>query len=508
MTCRLTPMMLALIAAGVAAGTPIPVQAQDATASPPTASASAQDQTISPIGDWLGVLSVQGIELRLAIHLSVDENGDLIGTMDSLDQGANGIPIETVSFDTESQKLTLEMPPLGARYEGTIDAEGILRGTWTQGAEMVLDFERTEGSTALNRPQHPVAPFPYLVQDVRFDGLAIADADGTSQAAEHTLAGTLTLPEGDGPFPAAVLITGSGPQDRDETIFGHRPFLVIADDLTQRGIAVLRYDDRGFGESTGDFNGATHEDFADDARAAVAFLRSDPRIDPNGIGLIGHSEGGIAAPLVAADDEAIAFVVLLAGPGVPMDELLLTQHRALIAAEMDEDDPRFQQTLDDQRALFDVVLSIHAESDLPQAREIMRSVIDGMIERATAEELAEAGNINPDQSIDVMLSPWYRTLIQYEPAVALQAMTCPVLAINGDLDIQVDAADNIAAIENALSASRNPDFTTTILPGLNHLFQPAETGTIDEYGKIETTFDPAALDLLSAWITDRMLGMD
>ncbi|MEM8739338.1 MAG: alpha/beta fold hydrolase [Planctomycetota bacterium] len=444
---------------------------------------------------------MQGIALRLLLNLSVDGDNGWVGTLDSPDQGATGLAISEITFDDRTRTLSLALPNIGAHYRGTLDDAGVLRGVWVQGAELPLDFVRVEGETGLKRPQEPTPPFPYTVEAVRFGG----------PGGEHTLAGTLTLPEGDGPFPAAILITGSGPQDRDETLFGHKPFWVIADDLTRRGVAVLRYDDRGVGGSTGDFAGATHLDFAEDARAAATYLRSDPRIDKDRLGLIGHSEGGLIAPLVVANDQAIAFVVLLAAPGVPLDHLLITQfERQLYTEGIQATDPRFVASITDLRAVFDLLLSASNQEEIAKVRDEVHKRFTRIRLRSfpgeTSTKLSSVDAAAVEQQVDTCLGAWFRTLLAHDPGPALRALDVPVLALSGSLDVQVDPQANPSAMEDRFAESGHPDATVTVLPGLNHLLQPATTGQVAEYGQIETTVDPAALEAIGAWLETRFVN--
>ena len=302
------------------------------------------------------------------------------------------------------------------------------------------------------------------------------------------LAGTLTLPPGKGPFPAAVMITGSGAQDRDEAILGHRPFAVIADRLTRDGIAVLRMDDRGFAKSTGDFASATDDDFAVDTAADVAFLRTRADIDPARIGLIGHSEGGLVAPKVAARDPRIAFIVLMAGPGVPLSEVLRAQ-RAALAPGMGLNSEQARQT----QAMFD-----HADAAMLGAKDQAEAKA-----RAQAVFTAEGGALTKapgaaDALANQLSSGWMRDLLDYDPRPTLAKVKCPILALNGSKDGQVPPDQNLPAIREATRG--NPDVTIVELPGLNHLFQTANTGAVGEYADIEETIAPIALDTMSAWI--------
>jgi pimeloyl-ACP methyl ester carboxylesterase len=295
------------------------------------------------------------------------------------------------------------------------------------------------------------------------------------------LAATLTIPPGQGPFRAVVLITGSGPQDRDESLAGHRPFLVLSDYLTRRGIAVLRADDRGVGKSGGKFAAATTADFATDTEAGVAYLKTQPEIDPKKIGLVGHSEGGIIAPMVAARDSDVAFIVMMAGAGVPGDQILAEQS-LLISEAGGKSRPE-------------------AEKNAAREREILTLVKQEKDNAALREKLAA---LIPRAQVDTQLgqiaSPWFRYFIAYDPATALRKVACPVLAINGEKDLQVPPRQNLPAIRKALEAAGNKDFEIAELPGLNHLFQTAKTGSPAEYAQIEETISPVALEKIAAWI--------
>jgi pimeloyl-ACP methyl ester carboxylesterase len=323
----------------------------------------------------------------------------------------------------------------------------------------------------------PAPPFPYRAIDVAFD----------NPAGPSHLAGTLTLPSGSGPFPAALLVSGSGQQDRDETLMGHKPFLVLADYLTRRGIAVLRVDDRGVGGSTGDVLHATSADFAGDAEAALAFLKSRPEIAPARIGIVGHSEGGMIGAMAAAKSPLVAWLVTMAGPGVRGHELILAQQR-LIWAAAGETAPQLDKREKVGRAVIAALIEAPTEVD---ARDRARAI------------LTEAGYADAvgDQAIAMMASDWYRYLLRYDPAPALRQLRIPVLAVNGSLDLQVPAKENLPAIRAALKNNR--DATIVELPGLNHLFQPATTGAVGEYRDIETTIAPAALDTMTEWIRKR-----
>ena len=330
-----------------------------------------------------------------------------------------------------------------------------------------------DGKAEVRRPQNPVKPYPYRAEDLQY----------ANPGAGIKLAATLTIPPGKGPFPAVVLITGSGQQDRDESLLGHKPFLVLSDYLTRKGIAVLRSDDRGAGGSGGDFAIATTADFATDTEAAVAYLKTRPEVDPHRIGLIGHSEGGVIAPMVAARNGDIAFIVMMAGTGVPGDRIVAAQVVAgAEAAGMDHESAA--KAGEQERRVLDLV---EHETD------------PGALRRKLGAELGL-----PPAQIDAayrqLTSPWYRYFLTYDPAPALRKVACPVLALDGEKDTQVPAKLNLPAIRQALEDGGNRHFEVDELPGLNHLFQHAKTGAFSEYSQIEETIAPEALEKMAAWI--------
>jgi uncharacterized protein len=339
------------------------------------------------------------------------------------------------------------------------------------------------------RPQDPVKPYPYKEIEVSYE----------NPVGGFKLGGTLTVPQGKGPFPAVLLITGSGQQNRNEELMGHKPFLVISDYLTRRGIAVLRVDDRGIGKSGGNFAASTTADFITDVQAGVAFLRTRSEIDPARIGLAGHSEGGVIAPAVAAADPKLAFIVLLAGTGVPGEALLLAQQYAISKASGLPEAAIKSAAAINKKLMDIVVASKSAESC---AGELKKALADDTAKQAGADPkvIAEATK----NAVATLNSPWMRYFLKYDPAPALTRVKCPVLALNGTKDRQVPADQNLPAIAAALTKGGNKDFKTVRLNGLNHLFQTCTTGAPFEYSLIEETFAPAALKAMGDWIVEKV----
>lgn len=455
-------------------GQSLPLDFKRATAPIKTEHKAANPSDVD--GAWMGTLDTGAVKLRVVFHITNTEDG-LTATMDSPDQGMNGMP--TTSITRNGSTLKIEAKQIGGSYEGTLNKDlSQIDGTWSQGGgSLPLVLKRVKDAAELNRsrPQNPVKPYPYRDEDVSYNN--------TQQ--NVTLAATFTIPTGKGPFPAVLLITGSGPQDRDETIMGHKPFLVLSDYLTRKGIVVLRADDRGVGKSTGKFSGATTADFSTDTEAGVAFLKTRAEVDSHKIGLIGHSEGGIIAPMVAARDPDVAFIVMMAGSGVPGDQILPEQVLQLdLAAGRSREDA--QKAADEEREILKL-----AESEKD----------DAVLQKDLREKLAgEVPDAQMGAQINVITSPWFRFFLTYDPATTLRKIKCPVLAINGEKDRQVSPQQNLPAIRQALTEGGNKNFEVIELPGLNHLFQTAKTGAVSEYAEIEETMSPLALKTIADWI--------
>jgi uncharacterized protein len=431
-------------------------------------------------GLWYGVLKVGAIELRLGFQVEKKDD-KLTAKMHSVDQTDTLLPAKSVEFKDGTLTIKLDTPKLA--YVGKLQEDGnTIRGELEQGAKMKLTLTRVSKAPSKNRPQLPKKPYPYEAEEVTFD----------SKAAGVKLAGTLTRPKGDGPFTTVVMISGSGPQDRDETILAHKPFLVIADHLTRNGIAVLRFDDRGVGKSTGKFDTATSKDFADDVRGAVKFLKA--RKDVSSVGLIGHSEGGLIAPIVAIDTPDVAFIVLLAGPGVPGDEIIVLQSE-LIALAMGETKEAVAKQTKLQKALIDKAKSGANAKEMEESALQLRKELpkDDQKEFDDNKEMILA-------QVKTFSSPWFRYFLSYDPRESLRKVKCPVLALNGEFDLQVPPGQNLKEIEKALTVAGNKAITIKELKGLNHLFQPTKTGLPSEYGVIEETIAPVALEAITEWI--------
>jgi hypothetical protein len=435
-------------------------------------------QASSVDGSWMGTLNAGAVKLRLVFQITNTPKG-LQATLNSIDQGGGAIPASSVKRD--GAKLTIEMKSIDGSFSGTIhQSMAAMEGTWTQhgnGLPLILkktDTQKLEEPAP--RPQEPKKPYPYRSEDVVYQNKAASGVE---------LAATLTLPEGKGPFPAVVLITGSGPQDRDEAILGHRPFLVLSDYLTRHGIAVLRADDRGVAKSTGNFTTATTADFATDTEAGIAYLKTRAEINQQKIGLIGHSEGGVIAPMIAARNHDVAFIVMMAGTGVPGDAVLAEQTKLILLASGASKEMAEKQ----KEAELEITALVKKETDPAVLEKKLREKFSGQF---TGAQLSA--------SIMQMNSAWMRYFISYDPAVALGKVTCPVLALNGAKDLQVPPEQNLPAIRKALEAGGNKHFEIVELPGLNHLFQTAETGSPNEYAQIQETIAPVALDKIAGWI--------
>lgn len=443
-------------------------------------------------GEWNGAMEIQGMQLRIVFHII--ENGDVLeATMDSPDQGATGIPVPEVTF--EKPVLNIKMPGLMLEYRGTVNEDfTAIDGKLTQhGMTFDLPLRRSAiEKKVLMRPQEPKKPYPYREEEVTYP----------NPAAALTLAGTLTLPNEEGSFPAVILITGSGPQNRDEELMGHKPFLVIADHLTRKGIAVLRFDDRGIGKSSGDFSKATSEDFASDVLAGIDYLKTRDDIRHGQIGLVGHSEGGLIGPMVAARSNDVAFLVLLAGPGTSGEEVLLTQTQRIGQAEGQAPEVT-ELNINITKKAFQL---LQDEPDIEKLKARLTDFLKGEIGKLSDSSKKKLGDADAfvARQVDQITSPWFRFFLNFQPKQVLEKVHCPVLALNGENDLQVEPKANLKAIGEALEKGGNHQFTLKEMPRLNHLFQESDTGKVSEYAQLEETFSPLALKEISSWILERV----
>ncbi|MDP4264710.1 MAG: alpha/beta fold hydrolase [Bacteroidota bacterium] len=440
-------------------------------------------------GIWEGKLNV-GVELRIVFHIQQNASGGLHATADSPDQSAYGLKCDTTFVTAEG--LTIEMHNLNASFSGKLINDSTIEGIFTQGAGLSLNLKKVEKPSERKRPQNPQPPFPYKSENIEFD-----NADKSLH-----FGATITIPPGKGPFPAAVMITGSGPQNRDEEIMGHKPFAVLADALTKKGMVVLRVDDRGVGKSTGKFSEATSADFAEDVNTSLNYLLSRPEVNKKKVGMIGHSEGGMIAPMVASQRKDINFIILLAGPGIKIADLMTEQNIAILGSVGVS-----RAAQDAYRPLYKEVMSVilnapDTTTALRDATSALKKWLAGTND-TLAKQLGFATE-KDQQRLTAMLvkefsNKWFKYFLAFDPAPYLQKLNCKVLAINGSRDIQVISSSNLAGIRAALKKSPSKSYQVIELPGLNHLFQTCVKCTTQEYGELEETFSPAALQTITEW---------
>jgi pimeloyl-ACP methyl ester carboxylesterase len=458
----------------------------------------AQDIT----GVWKGALHVQDKDLPIVFHIGKKTTGELIASFDSPAQNAFDLPVSEVITKEDSVILMIAM--LNGKYAGILRADKrTIGGSWFQGKlSLPLSVTKTSDTATVKqplRPQTPKPPFTYQVKEVEYWNTDKSILYGA----------TLTLPKEDSTnpgkkkYPAVILITGSGQQDRDETMLGHKPFAVIADNLTKKGFVVLRVDDRGIGKTTGDFSQATSLDFAKDVEAGLDFLETQPEVSKENIGLMGHSEGGLIAPIVADERKDVKFIVLLAGPGIPIIDLMQQQSEAI--------DLSNSHSLAEAKATSGFARIMWEELNKNEdtattykniktkfaaySKTLDTAILNKIRNRTSA---FEGDYIR--QTMFVMKGNWFRYFISYDPGPNLRLLNCKVLALNGSKDVQVVAATNLAGIRTALQKSRSPEYDVIELPGLNHLFQTCTRCSPAEYGDLEESFSPTALAVMDDWL--------
>lgn len=430
------------------------------------------------------MLRTGATQLRIVFRFKRNPDGTWTGTVDSPDQGARGIPISEIRL--EGRRVFVKVESVQGEFEGTLAESGReITGEWRQGGTTLALTLRPGEPPQPKRPQEPKPPYPYRTEEVIIP----------QRKERFQLAGTLTLPEGKPPFPAIVFFTGSGAQNRDQEIFGHKPFLVIADYLTRRGYATLRMDDRGVDKSEGDLKNATTLDFANDLLAGVAYLKTRREIDRRRVGVLGHSEGALVAAIACAQaPREIAFAILLACTGV-LGEQILYRQAELIAQKSGVPQTLIERNRKLQERVFEI---LKREPDNEKAAE---QIYEAMVANlGSSAPLSESQKATLREQAKAYTSPWFRTFITLDPAPYLRKVRCPVLVLNGELDLQVDPDQNLPPIERALKEGGNRRFTIKRLPGLNHLFQKAQTGLITEYAQIEETFNEEALKLIADWL--------
>ncbi|MEO5564292.1 MAG: alpha/beta fold hydrolase [Chitinophagaceae bacterium] len=443
------------------------------------------------LGSWEGKINI-GAGLRIIFHFKENNTGGISASADSPDQSAFGLKCDTVILSGDN--ITIEMRDLRATFLAKLTTDSTLDGTFTQGATYPLLLKKGVGKLqGPNRPQTPQPPFPYKSEDAEYD-----NADKSLH-----YGATITIPEGKGPFPAALLITGSGPQNRDEELLGHKLFAVLADALTRNGFIVLRVDDRGVDKSTGKFAEATTEDFANDVNTSFNYLLSRSEVDKKKAGLIGHSEGGMIVPMVATKRNDIDFVVLLAAPGIRIDSLMAEQNGAILRSS-GVSEAAVKSYLPLYKNLMKQVITA---PDTATAAKMAKELLQKWKATTNAEILKEL-RFDSDESVQRVTTllvegfsgKWFKYFLAFNPQPYLEKLNCKVLALNGDKDIQVIASSNLAGIEASLKKSKSKKYSIQKLPGLNHLFQTCTTCTLQEYGELEETFSPAALKIINDWL--------
>jgi pimeloyl-ACP methyl ester carboxylesterase len=441
------------------------------------------------IGSWTGSLKIQETSLRLVFNVSMKDSV-LISTFDSPDQGAFGLPTTRTTYSESDKKLEIIASGLGIFYRGILENDSIV-GTFNQGG---IPFPLTLRKTikeVVHKPQTPIEPLPYISEEV-----TISD----NSQNKVSLSGTLTLPDSTGIFPAIILIAGSGPNDRDETIFGHKPFYLLSDYLTRNGFAVLRYDKRGVGKSTGDYSKATISDFVTDASNALEYLKSRKEIDSSKIGMLGHSEGGIIAPMVASKSSDVKFLVLLAAPGTKGIEIVLDQNENSLKHQGIEPETINRLQLTNREIFESLLVWSGSENDRTALRDRLSYLWEQLpilIKLKLEKEPYLRAQFN------AMITPGYRSFLATDPKDYLSLVSCPVLAINGENDVQVPALKNLEAIKHHIQKGGNYKVETKSYPMLNHLFQESITGQPDEYAKIDQTISPQILSDITNWIKNQ-----
>jgi uncharacterized protein len=441
-----------------------------------------------PAGTWEGKINA-GVEVRIVFRISYDAAKNLVAIMDVPDQGLKNV---STTIDFKDDSVHIGMAQFHANYSGRLKGDSIT-GTFHQGMPLPLNLKKVTRVEEKIRPQTPVPPFPYKTEEIIY----------TNSDKSITYGATISIPQGNGPFPAALLLTGSGQQNRDEEILGHKPFAVIADHLTRKGFIVLRVDDRGMGQTTGDVLSATTRDFANDALVSLNYLLNRKEVDKSKVGLIGHSEGGMIAQIIAAERKDLKFVIMLAAPGEKIQKLMNDQNAAILAkAGLPAD------YISAYLGLYNDIIATVLATDNATAIEKIKAIVDAWIAKTPAHIVAATTRITDDKSktsfvnqfVAQLGNPWFRYFLSYDPNPYITQISAKVLAVNGNNDIQVLSKQNLAGIESALKAGGSKNYEIKEFPGLNHLFQECKKCTVAEYGELEQTVSPALLDYISSWL--------
>lgn len=452
----------------------------------------------TPIMKWSGILNAGGRKVELILQLQPDSNATYKSTWEIPAQKVKGLT--STKTELKGNAMAIEIKWIAATFNGTLSEDGKkIEGTWGQsGYNFPLVLEPyVEGKVipVVVKPQTPKAPFPYESTDFVYQGIKT----------KLTYGATLTYPKEDSKkYPLIVLVTGSGAQDRDETIMEHKPFAVLADFLTKNGYAVMRVDDRGVGKSNGVFQASTSADFALDVEEHLNYAKKLPQIDSTKMGLLGHSEGGLIAPMVASRNKFIAFVILMAGPGVDITELMAAQNEAVLKSVGVSSEatqayiPLYKQ----------LMTTINVATSKSEATNRATELVKNWVATTDKDIVKKTTNISSDADISTFVNPfveslsskWWKYFVSYRPAASLEQLTCPVLAINGSKDIQVTADANLQGIQAALKKAKNKRFDIHKFDGLNHLFQKCKTCDVAEYGDLETTIEPEVLEYIKYWL--------
>ncbi len=442
-------------------------------------------------GLWEGKLNV-GITLRLVFEFNVDSTGNIAGTSYSPDQGNEPLPCSNINVKDDSVSFVVEIAHAG--FAGKFENDSLISGKLTQGRSFDLVLSKVVKVSKLARPQTPQPPFNYISEEVGYD-----NADKSLH-----YGATITMPHGTGLFPAILLVTGSGAQNRDEEIFEHKPFLVIADYFTRQGYIVMRVDDRGIGESSGNFNTATTEDFAKDVNTSLNYLKKLKHVDTTRLGMLGHSEGGMIAPMLASQRNDVKFIILLAAPGEKIPMLMEQQNVAILKSV-----GYTQKAVEAYDILYRTIIDVIMRTGTKEEAEMTLNKEVNEWKKNTPKDIVAGttGIINDSTQgkfvtsfYEELSSPWYSYFLRFDPAIYLENVRCKVLALNGDKDLQVNYQTNLNGIRDALKKSNSPSYEVKEIPGLNHLFQNCKSCTVSEYGQLEETFSPKALGIISEWL--------